>query len=94
MNATDPANPGPLNGFADEVARRVTGGNTVPLIVFGPKWAQESEGAEPPPDDLSKPVWAREEGWMEKDDAPIREDGSGPIAMYAPDDMDELDTGE
>ena len=64
------ASPGALNGFADEVAERVTESETGPFVIFGPKWAQDGEGAEPPPDELSDPVWGRGVGWMEKEDAP------------------------
>jgi len=85
------ASPGALNGFADEVAERVTESETGPFVIFGPKWAQDGEGADPPPDDLSDPVWARDEGWMEKSSAPIQKSDGGPLAMYAPDSMDELD---
>jgi hypothetical protein len=80
-----------LNGFADEVAERVTESETGPFVIFGPKWAQDGEGADPPPDELSDPVWGRGVGWMEKEDAPIHNTGGGPLAMYAPDSMDELD---
>jgi hypothetical protein len=31
---------------------------------------------------------------MEKEDAPIHKSDGGPLAMYAPDSMDELDAGE
>jgi len=85
------ASPGALNGFADEVAERVTESETPPIVVFGPRWAQDGEGADPPPDDLSDPVWAPDRGWMEKEDAPSHNTGGGPLAMYAPDSMDELD---
>lgn len=94
MNAPDSANTGALQGFTDGVAERVTESETPPIVVFGPRWAQDSEGAAPPPDDLSNPVWARGEGWMEKGSAPIHNTGGGPLAMYAPDSMDELDTSE
>lgn len=81
-----------LRGFTDGVVERVTESETAPWTVFGPKWAQESEGAEPPPEDLSDPVWARGEGWMERGEAPIEETGNDePIALYAPDSMDEVD---
>jgi hypothetical protein len=33
------ASPGALNGFADEVAERVTESETGPFVIFGPKWA-------------------------------------------------------
>ncbi len=89
------ASPGALNGFADEVAERVTESETGPFVIFGPKWAQDSEGADPPPDELSDPVWGRGVGWMEKEDAPIETGpnptGNEPMSMYAPDSMDELD---
>jgi len=94
------ANPGGtssngLEEFAKGVAERVTAAGSVPWVVFGPKWAQESKGAEPPPEDLSDPVWARGEGWMEKSEAPIEETGDGePLALYAPDSMDEVSPTE
>ncbi|MCS4198187.1 hypothetical protein [Salinibacter ruber] len=89
------ASPGALNGFADEVAERVTESGTGPFVIFGPKWAQDGEGAEPPPDELSDPAWGRGVGWMEKEDAPIETGpnptGNEPMSMYAPDSVDELD---
>jgi hypothetical protein len=94
MNATDPVNSDALNGFTDGVAERVTESETAPFVVFGPRWAQEGEGAGPPPEGLSDPVWASDRGWMEKDSAPIQRGDGGPLAMYAPDSMDELDTGK
>jgi hypothetical protein len=89
-----PTNPGALQGFTDGVAERVTESETPTIVVFGPRWAQEGEGADPPPEDLSEPVWGRGVGWMEKGSAPIQRGDGGPLAMYAPDSMDELDTGE
>lgn len=94
MNATDPINSGALNGFADGVAERVTGSETAPWVVFGPRWAQEGRGADPPPDGLSEPVWAPETGWMEKADAPIHKSDGGTLAMYAPDSIGEVAPGE
>jgi hypothetical protein len=92
------ASPGALNGFADEVAERVTASETPPVVIFGPEWAQDSEGADPPPDGLSDPVWGRGVGWMEKEDAPIetgsKPTGNDPLAMYAPDSMEELDISQ
>jgi hypothetical protein len=89
MNST--ANPDVLNTFTDGVAERVTASETPPTVIFGPKWAQDSEGAEPPPDDLSDPVWGRGVRWMEKEDASIHNTDGGPLAMYAPDSTGELD---
>ncbi|MCS4185206.1 hypothetical protein [Salinibacter ruber] len=86
-----PTNPDVLNSFTDGVAERVTESETGPFVIFGPKWAQEGEGADPPPDELSDPVWGRGVGWMEKEDAPIHNTGGGPLAMYAPDSTGELD---
>jgi hypothetical protein len=91
---TQLTSPGALNGFADEVAERVTASETGPFVIFGPRWAQDNEGADPPPDELSAPVWAPDRGWMEKGSAPIHKSDGGVLAMYAPDGMDELNISE
>ena len=82
MNST--ANPGALQGFTDGVAERVTG-DLDPFLVFGPRWAQEGEGAGPPPESLSDPVWSRETGWTEKSAATEKFDGE-PLTLNAPKD--------
>ncbi len=81
----------PLNSFLDGVEHALQDEEETPWIVYGPRWAQEGQGAEEPPEDLENPVWAPSTGWMEKGEAPIGEAGSGEtLAMYAPDSMDEL----
>ncbi len=82
MNST--ANPGALQGFTDGVAERVTEGLD-PFLIFGPRWAQEGEGAGPPPEGLSNPVWSRETGWTEKSAATEKFDGE-PLTLNAPKD--------
>ena len=82
MNST--ANPGALQGFTDGVAERVTG-DLDPFLIFGPRWAQEGEGAGPPPESLSDPVWSRETGWTEKSAATEKFDGE-PLILNAPKD--------
>jgi hypothetical protein len=89
-----PSNSDVLDSFTDSVAERVTSDDPAPFLIFSPRWAQEGEGADPPSEDLSEPVWGRGVGWMEKGSAPIPRGDGGPLAMYAPDSMDELDTGE
>ena len=79
------ASPGALNGFADEVAERVTESETPPIVVFGPRWAQEGEGAGAPPESLFDPVWSRETGWTEKSAATEKFDGE-PLVLNAPKD--------
>ena len=75
----------------DKIAAQTTQEeNEHPWVVYGPEWAQGVQDASPPPDDLSDPVWARGEGWMEKADAPIHKDEGGALALYAPDSMDEV----
>jgi hypothetical protein len=88
---TDPKASDPLSDFADGVAKRVTGSDSPPWVVYGPRWAQEAQGAESPPEGFDNPVWARDGGWMEKEDAPIHEGDGEPLALYAPDSMEELD---
>jgi rhamnogalacturonyl hydrolase YesR len=52
----------------DKIEQNASGDpETGPWVVFGPKWAQDVEDADPPPEYLSDPVWARGEGWMEKE---------------------------
>lgn len=89
------ANRNSLDSFLDGVEQALQDEEETPWIVYGPRWAQEGQGAPEPPEDLENPVWAPSAGWMEKGDAPIEEDSSGEtLAMYAPDSMDELDTGQ
>jgi hypothetical protein len=83
MNST--ANPGALQGFTNGVAERVTGDDPTPFLIFGPRWAQEGEGAAPPPGDLSDPVWSQETGWTEKSAAVQAFDGD-PLVLNAPKD--------
>jgi hypothetical protein len=85
MNAPDPANTGALDSFTDGVAERVTGDDPGPFLIFGPRWAQEGEGAGPPPEGLSNPVWSREAGWAEKEEATRKFDGD-PLVLNAPKD--------
>ncbi|MCS4198188.1 hypothetical protein [Salinibacter ruber] len=82
MNST--TNPDALQGFTDGVAKRVTG-DLDPFLIFGPRWVQEGEGAGPPPESLSDPVWSQETGWTEKSAATEKFDGE-PLILNAPKD--------
>ena len=92
MTDTPDPNTDALSDFVGGVEEQLSDDEETPWLVYGPKWAQD-EGAAPPPEDIDDPVWAPSTGWMEKSEAPIHKDGSGkPLAMYAPDSMDEVDT--
>lgn len=79
------ANPDALQGFTDGVAKRVTDDAPDPFLIFGPRLAQEGEGAGPPPEAFSDPVWSRETGWTEKSAATEKFDGE-PLILNAPKD--------
>ena len=87
----DPVSPGAYSNLVAGIEERLGSEGETVWMVFGPKWAQQDEGADLPPDGLDSPVWAPETGWMEKADAPVGDDVDGPLALYAPDSID-LDT--
>jgi len=82
-----PVSPGAYSELVGGIEERVAETEETVLMVFGPRWAQ-AEGADPPPEGLSEPVWAPEIGWMEKAEAPVGDDVDGPLALYAPDSID------
>lgn len=82
-----PVSPGALNELVGGIEEHMAESEETVWLVYGPTWAQD-KGADPPPDGLSEPVWAPEIGWMEKTDAPVGDDVDGPLALYAPDNID------
>jgi len=76
-----PVNPDAYGELVAGIEEKVTDTEQTTLVFYGPKWAQ-AEGADPPPEDLSEPVWAPDAGWMEEADA------GGILALYAPDSID------
>ena len=83
-----PVSPDALKELVAGIEERLGPEEETVWMVFGPKWAQQDKGADPPPDGLDSPVWAPETGWMEKADAPVGDDVDGPLALYAPDSID------
>ena len=82
-----PVNPGAYSDLVGGIEEHMGTAEETVWLVYGPRWAQH-EGADPPPDGLSEPVWAPETGWMEKAEAPVGDDVDGPLALYAPDSID------
>ena len=63
----------------DRIEQATGTGDGMPMIMFGPTWAQ-SDGADPPPDDLEDPVWSKRTGWIEKAEMTP----NGVVCLYAP----------
>ena len=82
-----PVSPGAYSDLVSGIEEKVSDSENTPWMYFGPTWAQ-CEGADPPPDGLSEPVWAPDAGWVEKAGAPVGDDVDEPLVLYAPDSID------
>ena len=76
-----PVSPDAYAELVAGIEAKVSDTEQTTLIFYGPTWAQ-AEGADPPPEDLSEPVWAPGAGWVEKGAA------GGILTLYAPDSID------
>jgi hypothetical protein len=75
MNAsTDPpdslVSPDALNNLVAGIEERVSDAETHSRLYFGPPLAQ-GQGADPPPSDLSEPIWREATGWEERKNADV-----------------------